>query len=829
MTSDHPVWQKLIDLDELNYLFTDFCDMTGLPVALLDVATGQCLQAVGFSRLCADFHRSHPVSLRRCQSSDASLVAELTEPGKIRVKSCENGLLSACTPIFVQNRHLLTLASGQVFFASPDLEYFRQQAEDLEFDPGLYLDALDRIPIIEEKRLQTLLRYLAKKITYIAEKNYSLNKTHTKFLAQEQLVENFGELVPMAIGVSRDGRIQWANAVLSELTGYRSAELIDMRIAAFYPSPEAFQAARDEADQQLCKRGTVVQYVRWQTRDHAALDILFSMRPLLGETGEPGAGDTVFTATDISGQLRQESQLRENRERLSLATTSAGLGLWDWKIQTGELYFNDIYLTMLGFSADAFPQKFSTWEELLHPEDRERLLYRFWEGLESSPHSWSEEFRLRAVDGDYRWILGQGKIVEFSPDGIPLRAAGIHQDISERKHNEARLVESWQRYKLLFDNMSSPVIIADVVDEGRGFLLNDFNNAASRLLGFSPAEVVGRHVQDVFPGIVKIGLPDMLREVYHSGVPRFLPGINYRDEQLDLWGDLYLFGLSRNKVAGVFNDRTQQKNSAQKLEQQRRQLEQVIDLAPDAFLFGCSEGVIAMVNRQATELTGYSAGELVGKNVMMLFSAEEQRRVPFDWGSLRKGKVLRKERKLRRKDGTDVAVEMLSKVMPNGTAQTFLRDITERRDAQEALLQSKEELEETNTALRVLIKKYEQEKEELEGNILSNILCLVEPHLDKLKKADLGKQQLNTVLMIERTLKDIVSPFAKNSILMNLKLSPVELQVANLIKQGKKTKQVADILNISPQTVDKHRSHIRKKLGIVNQDTNLRDALNSES
>ena len=259
-------------------------------------------------------------------------------------------------------------------------------------------------------------------------------------------------------------------------------------------------------------------------------------------------------------------------------------------------------------------------------------------------------------------------------------------------------------------------------------------------------------------------------------------------------------------------------------------------MAVDAFFLTDHEGTIIAVNHQATALSGYSRDELLGQKFTLLFSKAELKKSPLNFALLESGGVLMKERELLHKNGTTIPIEMHSKMMPDGTYQSFIRNITSHKHSQDTLLKSqrdlemkKIQLEETNTALKVLIKNAEQEKLELEEAIAANILTLVEPHLDKLKRSGVDNRQASSIKIIESTLNNLVSPFVRTSIAMNLKLSPAEIQVANLIKQGKTSKQIAELLGLSSQTIDKHRSHIRKKIGVTNKDISLRELLTSRS
>jgi DNA-binding CsgD family transcriptional regulator len=135
------------------------------------------------------------------------------------------------------------------------------------------------------------------------------------------------------------------------------------------------------------------------------------------------------------------------------------------------------------------------------------------------------------------------------------------------------------------------------------------------------------------------------------------------------------------------------------------------------------------------------------------------------------------------------------------------------------------ELEEVNTALRVLLKRRDEDKTDLEEKILFNVKELVVPYVEKLKKGKLDARHTAYVGILESNLNDIISPFAHKMSSKYLGLTPTEIQIANLVKQGRTTKEIAEILNSSDRTVEFHRKNIRKKIGIVNRKVNLRSHL----
>jgi PAS domain S-box-containing protein len=134
-------------------------------------------------------------------------------------------------------------------------------------------------------------------------------------------------------------------------------------------------------------------------------------------------------------------------------------------------------------------------------------------------------------------------------------------------------------------------------------------------------------------------------------------------------------------------------------------------------------------------------------------------------------------------------------------------------------------LEEANIALRALLKRRDRDKMELEEKVISNINDLVKPYLEKLKNNGLNERQKACASILESNLYDIISPFSHTLSSRRLNLTPAEIQVANLVKHGRNTKEIADFLNVSTRTIESHRDNIRKKLGIKNKKANLRTYL----
>jgi len=163
-------------------------------------------------------------------------------------------------------------------------------------------------------------------------------------------------------------------------------------------------------------------------------------------------------------------------------------------------------------------------------------------------------------------------------------------------------------------------------------------------------------------------------------------------------------------------------------------------------------------------------------------------------------------------------------------------DITALKLAEESLTKREQELkeqklslEEANIALKVLLKQREMDKLELEQKLLMNIKQLVNPYLDRLKNATLKPSERTYIEIIDQHLNDIISPLLQRLSAASIFLTPQEIQVAALIKDGKTSKEIADILKVSETTIHFHRKNLRTKFGLKNRKTNLRSQLMSLS
>jgi len=127
----------------------------------------------------------------------------------------------------------------------------------------------------------------------------------------------------------------------------------------------------------------------------------------------------------------------------------------------------------------------------------------------------------------------------------------------------------------------------------------------------------------------------------------------------------------------------------------------------------------------------------------------------------------------------------------------------------------------------VLLQQREDDKRELQENVVSNVKDLILPYIEQLKKITTEKDQRTVVGILEANLNNIVSPFIRKVSSKMLKLTPMEIRICSLIKEGKTSKEIAELLFLSENTILFHRYNIRTKLGVKNQKINIISYLRS--
>ena len=285
----------------------------------------------------------------------------------------------------------------------------------------------------------------------------------------------------------------------------------------------------------------------------------------------------------------------------------------------------------------------------------------------------------------------------------------------------------------------------------------------------------------------------------------------------------------RQRVAEVEALETRCTQMRKELEAEKSKVDFIVNSIPSGIDIVTKDYKVLFQNKIMLDLFGDCRGKLCYKEY-------KNRDKPCSDCPVRRAiKNRRAERtELTGADGRDYELLATPIQNPEGTlsAVEVVVDITERKRAEKALKQREEEvrikttgLDELNAALRVLLKRRDDDKTELEEKILVNVKQLVIPLLEEVKKRRLDSEQMGYLDMLESNLNDIISPFLRNLSTKYVNLTPTEIRVAYLIKEGRTTKEIAEVMALSPRTIETHRKKIRTKLGLDKSKENLRSHL----
>ncbi len=179
---------------------------------------------------------------------------------------------------------------------------------------------------------------------------------------------------------------------------------------------------------------------------HAAYLVSYVEAPLLGTYRRDFlaqlAAAAILLGLLVLGMrqlLSGRDALRQSADRLSLAMAGADLGVWDWHIPSGTVNFNDRWARMLGFRLEDIEPRLETWEKLVHPDDKQRVLATLQKHLDGDSPGYESEHRLRNSAGEWCWVLDRGRVLERDAAGEPIRASGTHLDITELKRSQEQL------------------------------------------------------------------------------------------------------------------------------------------------------------------------------------------------------------------------------------------------------------------------------------------------------------------------------------------------------------------------------------------------------
>jgi PAS domain S-box-containing protein len=403
------------------------------------------------------------------------------------------------------------------------------------------------------------------------------------------------------------------------------------------------------------------------------------------------------TITDLE---QMEKARHSSEEDYALAVRGAYGGIWDWNITPGEVYFSPRWKAILGYENDELEPHFDPFSEFLHPDDRVLNMEAVRDHLEKRV-PYNLEVRMRRKEGDYNWVRAMGQAV-WDKDGKPLRMAGSISDITKRKLANKALQESEERYRDLIEGAVLPIHIRSNTGE-RLYV----NSAFLDLFGFRSAEefLAIEHVSTLAAPHEKERLTRYrMARIRGEDAPSDYEFDAQRKDGSYFPIRVFIRNLQwtgQDAIQLTLVDLTDRRAAERVLQESEARLAGIMQNAADGIITIDAEGIIESFNTVAEKTFGYAAEEAMGQNVRILMpEPDSSRHDGYIQSYLRtgQGKILGvgpREVTGRRKNGSTFPMDLSIGKMMIGEKQLFIgivRDITERKRTEKALLESEEKL-----------------------------------------------------------------------------------------------------------------------------------------
>ncbi len=472
---------------------------------------------------------------------------------------------------------------------------------------------------------------------------------------------------------------------------------------------------------------------------------------------------------DITVRKLVEEDLKKSEEKYRLVVENANEGIV--VTQEGRIkYANPAISEFMGYAMGELTSR--PFEEFIHPSDRETVLRHYQSRLKGEDVTQAYSFKVINKGGEIKWIDIRSVMINWS--GKPA-ALSFLRDITRRKQAEKKLQQRVEEMTIL----------------------NSLGQQISSSLSLE--QVVQAAIEGIFAAIA----PDLALMFLRKGDKLYLHGTrlssiepSFKKPKVHLVGEC-LCGLAASEGRPIYSHSvsTDLRCTLSECKNAGFHSFAALPLRSNDQILGLL-GLASKTERDFEEQNAFLES-LASQVAIALQNASLYQKVQGYSAELEKNLSELKQ-----------AEETL-------------------REREVALQEQSSYLEEFNAALKVLLKRREEDKSELEESVVVNVKELILPYVEKLKRSQLDRHQNIQIEILESNLNNIIAPFTSKLLYKSLKLTPTEIKLANFVKDGRTTKEIATLLNLSENTIKAHRYNIRKKLGLKRRKINLRSYLQS--
>ncbi|HEU4902773.1 MAG TPA: PAS domain S-box protein [Flavisolibacter sp.] len=556
-------------------------------------------------------------------------------------------------------------------------------------------------------------------------------------------------------------RIKTWSSQAEQIFGWKEAEIREKHYTEIPIIFKEDQPKAEELAQQLMagKTNFLAGPYRSKTKDGQCIQCLWFSTVVKTRVGKIKAVLSLVYHVTESAVLEEE--FRKAHERFSFISNATNDGIWEWDTLQNKVWVNETYIQTFGYNPQEYDDFYNEWLKRIHPDDKEHFLTSIYAAQGNREQQWSGEFRFLLANGTYGNILQRSYFI-YDAAGVVKKVVGIDLNITKLRQTEAALTVSENKFSKVF--ALSPIAI-NILHKKNG-VFADVNNAFCTMLGFTKEELIGKSLVDI-GSISAIDYAEMRQKRERIKSLRDYP-MKLKQRNGDVIHCL-LFSetMQMNEeefCINIFQNITQQVIAAETLKANKEQLQQIYNSVNDVIFLLEVEAPgryrFSSVNQAFLKTTGLFYEDVVGKYVQDIIPEQSLQLVMQNYQRAIDDKTsMQWEEVSQYPTGLKTGIVSITPLFDSDGRCLQLvgsvHDITDQKNAREALNKSYEEIRSLATHLQ---KVREEERATIAREVhdeLGQLLTGLKIELSWLKKIDkLPPEQINKRISSISTLLD---------------------------------------------------------------------------
>lgn len=500
------------------------------------------------------------------------------------------------------------------------------------------------------------------------------------------------------------GKILEVNPSYSNMVGYSKDELVEMNIVELEISHDT--VIIDERIRKMIAARRLNFRTKHLHKNGAMIDLDVSITVVK-------KGEQLLIAAlirDITQQIKSEVRIRESEEKYRLLIENQLDLVVEINAKNEFNFVSPSYCTLFGKTEEELIG--NSFIPLVHEEDR-LSTEREMKNLYKEPYTCVVEQRAMTTKG-WRWLEWHDRAILDDENNITA-ILGVGRDITEKKEADMKIMESEERFKQLFNNLRSGVVIYKPIENGDDYIIEAINKAGENISGLGKEIIMGERVTKAFPSVKEMGLFKVFQEVNRNGSPLKHPLTFYKDDRIERWIENYVYKLPSGNIVAIFEDTSAEKKALEALKNNEEDLRAILNTSLDVILLIDKNGRCIEANDVFCNLLNTTRDEILGK---LIFDSLKK----VDKG-INKKTLQQIFRKKEYQNFTDVAFgrtwdfsvyPILNTTNEVARVTIFAKDITEK-----SIFENK--IKETNERLKNLTRYMNKVREEERKNVAREI------------------------------------------------------------------------------------------------------------